>query len=110
MVRGRSTAVKLLARVAPCRALPKRQVAPALPSGDTTNPDVIFTQAGQITVNLTTTNIPQGTTLTVRVATDGEALTAQSTPTDASGNVSATLTVPAGFGTIQAYAEYTVTP
>jgi hypothetical protein len=32
------------------------------------------------------------------------------TPTDASGNASATLTVPAGFGTIQAYAEYTVTP
>jgi hypothetical protein len=31
-------------------------------------------------------------------------------PTEASGNASATLTVPAGFGTIQAYAEYTVTP
>jgi hypothetical protein len=56
-------------------------------------------------VNLATTGIPQGTTLTVRVATDGPAITAQ---TDASG--SATLTVPAGFGTIQAYAEYTVTP
>jgi hypothetical protein len=56
-------------------------------------------------VNLATTNIPQGTTLTVRVATDGPAITAQ---TDASG--SATLTVPAGFGTIRAYAEYTVTP
>jgi hypothetical protein len=47
--------------------------------------------------------------LTVRVATDGQALTA-STHTDASGNASATLTVPAGFGTIQAYAEYAVTP
>jgi hypothetical protein len=48
--------------------------------------------------------------MTVRIATDGQAITAQSTPTDASGNASATLTVPAGFGTIQAYAEYTVTP
>lgn len=86
------------------------QVVPVLPGGDTSNPDVIFTQAGPITVNLATTGIPQGTTLTVRVASDGDAILADSTPTDASGNASATLTVPAGFGTIQAYAEYTVTP
>jgi hypothetical protein len=79
------------------------------PGGNTASPDVIFSQAGPITVNLATTNIPQGTTLTVRVATDGQALTA-STRTNASGNASATLTVPAGFGTIQAYAEYMVTP
>jgi hypothetical protein len=85
-------------------------VVPVPPGGDTTNPDVIFTEAGDITVNLATTNLPQGTTLTVRVATDGPAITAPSTPTDASGNASATLTVPAGFGTIQVYAEYTVTP
>jgi hypothetical protein len=80
------------------------------PGGNTASPDVIFTQAGPITVNLATTNIPQGTTLAVRVAADGPAIAAQSTPTNASGNASATLTVPAGFGTIQAYAEYTVTP
>ena len=86
------------------------QVVPTPPGGNTASPDVIFSQAGPITVNLATTNIPQGTQLTVRVATDGQAITAQSTPTDASGNASATLTVPAGFGTIQAYAEYTVTP
>jgi hypothetical protein len=48
--------------------------------------------------------------LTARIATDGQAITAQSTPTNASGNASATLTVPAGYGTILAYAEYTVTP
>jgi hypothetical protein len=55
------------------------------------------------------TGIPQGTTLTVRIATDGQAIIAQC-ETDASGNCCATLRVPAGFGTIQAYAEYTVTP
>jgi hypothetical protein len=80
------------------------------PGGSTASPDVIFSQAGQITVNLATTNIPQGTRLTVRVATDGQAITALSNPVDSAGNASATLTVPAGFGTIQAYAEYTVTP
>jgi hypothetical protein len=86
------------------------QVVPVLPGGDTSAPDVIFTQAGPITVALATTNIPHGTVLTVRVATDGQAITAQSLPTDAAGDASATLTVPAGFGTIQAYVEYTVTP
>jgi hypothetical protein len=54
-------------------------------------------------------NIP-GTTLTARVATDGQAITALSNLVDSGGNASATLTVPAGFGTIQAYAEYTVKP
>lgn len=70
----------------------------------------VYRQPRPITVALATTNIPQGTPLTVRVATDGPAITAPSTPTNASGNASATLTVPAGFGTIQAYAEYTATP
>jgi hypothetical protein len=57
------------------------------------------------------TNIPQGTRLTVRVATcDGQVISVLSNLVDSAGNASATLTVPAGFGTIQAYAEYTVTP
>jgi hypothetical protein len=85
------------------------QVVPVPPGGNTASPDVIFSEPGQITVNLATTNIPQNTKLTVRVATDGQVIK-QDTRTDASGNASATLTVPAGFGTIQAYAEYPVTP
>jgi hypothetical protein len=85
-------------------------VVPLPPGGNTASPDVIFTEAGDIMVCVATTKLPQGTRLTVRIATDGPAITAPSTPTDASGNASATLTVPAGFGTIQAYAEYTVTP
>jgi hypothetical protein len=80
------------------------------PGGNTASPDVIFSQAGPITVNLATTNIPQGTRLTVRVATDGQVISVLSNLVNSAGNASATLTVPAGFGTIQAYAEYTVTP
>ena len=87
------------------------QVVSIPPSGDTASPDVIFSQGGPITVVLKTTNIPAGTSLTVCAATDGPAICATpSSRTDASGNASATLTVPAGYGTIQAWAEYTVTP
>ena len=83
---------------------------PVPPGGNTASPDVIFSQAGPITVSLTTTNIPQGTRLTVRVVTVGQVISVLSNLVDSAGNASATLTVPAGFGTIQAFAEYTVMP
>ena len=86
------------------------QVVPLSPGGNTASPDVIFSQAGPITVYLATTNIPQGTPLTVRVATVGQVIIVPNNLVNSAGNASATLTVPAGFGTIQAYAEYMVTP
>jgi hypothetical protein len=86
------------------------QVVPNPPSGNTSTPDVIFTTAGDITVDLATTNIPPGTPLTVRVTAAGQVITVQSTPTDAAGNAAATVTVPAGVGTIQAFATYVPAP
>jgi hypothetical protein len=82
------------------------QVVPAVPSGNTNSPDVIFTQAGNITVRMTTANIPEGTILTVRVNAQGNVIHTESTPVDAAGNAEATLIVPAGIGTIQAFSEY----
>ena len=72
--------------------------------------NVTFTAAGNITVNLATTNIPPGTPLTVRITAAGQVITAQSTPTDAAGNATATVTVPGGAGTIQGFATYVPAP
>lgn len=77
------------------------------PHGDTSDADVIFTESGPVTIGLRTTGIPAGTQLRVRVTTSGgQVLSATSTPTDNIGNASATMTVPAGVGTIQASADY----
>jgi hypothetical protein len=80
------------------------------PGGDTNAPDVVFSEPGTITIDLATTNIPSGTLLTVRVTTQGQILSARSTPTSSAGNATATLTVPKGVGTIQAFAEYAEAP
>jgi hypothetical protein len=82
------------------------QVVPTPPGGNTNSPDVVFTAAGNVTISLATTNIPAGTSLTVRVTAAGQVVSVQSTPTDASGNATATVTVPSGVGTIQAFATY----
>jgi hypothetical protein len=82
------------------------QAVPTPSDGNTNTPDVVFTAAGNITISLATTNIPVGTPLTVRITAAGQVISAQSTPTDASGNATATITVPAGVGTIQAFATY----
>ena len=82
------------------------QVVPNAPAGNTNTPDVIFTAAGPVTITLATTQIPTGTPLTVRVTAVGQVITVQSTPTNASGIATATVTVPAGPGTVQAFATY----
>jgi hypothetical protein len=80
------------------------------PSGSTASPDVIFSQAGEITISISTTGIPTGTTLKVRITVAGAVQLVDSTPTDASGNATATVTVPGGIGTVQAYASFTSLP
>lgn len=84
------------------------QVVPANPGGNTNSPDVIFVNSGPIQIALATTNVPQGTVITVRITSSGEVITVQSTPVAADGSATATATVPAGVGTIQAFADYTV--
>jgi hypothetical protein len=95
--------------------LPSVQVASVTHTSGTTvsvpsvgNPDVTFADAGAVTVNLTSTNVPAGTTFTVRVTVVGQALTATSTAAAGDGTASAAITVPAGTGTIQAFADYLV--
>jgi hypothetical protein len=82
------------------------QVVPNAPAGNTNTPDVIFTAAGPVTITLATTQIPTGTPLTVRITAVGQVITVQSTPTNASGVATVTVTVPAGPGTVQAFASY----
>ncbi len=82
------------------------------PTGSLTTPDVVFTQAGQITVTVTATGIPNGTPVRLRITTSGGviALPAQGAAavTLSNGTATFTATVPAGTGTIQGFADYTV--
>jgi hypothetical protein len=83
-------------------------VAVRLPSlGDTTNPDVIFTNAGPIQVTVTATNIPNLTPVQLRVTANGLIITG--TNILSGGTVTFTnIIVPKGVGTIQASATFTL--
>jgi hypothetical protein len=85
---------------------------PQPPSGSTTAPDVIFTAAGEITVEVQGQDIPNNTPVRLRVTTANGVINkpAQGEPEIvlAAGKAIFNLTVPAGLGTIQAFAEFTV--
>lgn len=82
------------------------------PGGDLFNPDVTFSQAGDITVTVQGQNIPDGTPVRLRVTMIGNVINkpaAGEPPVLLSGGTATfTLTVPRGRGTIQAFAEFTV--
>jgi len=84
------------------------------PQGSTSNPDVIFTQAGPVTIGVTGQNIPNGTPVTLRLATSNGVIhlpaTGQPAVTMQDNAASFSATVPAGVGTIQAYATITLAP
>jgi hypothetical protein len=84
------------------------------PTGSFNSPDVIFTQAGPINVTVTATNIPDGTPVTLRITTSSSIITlpggGDPAVTLAGGTATFSTTVPAGFGTVQAFANYNVTP
>ncbi|MFT5131398.1 MAG: hypothetical protein ACI8W8_005034, partial [Rhodothermales bacterium] len=82
------------------------QVAPAVPGGALVTPDVVFEEAGPVTISLASNGLPANTPITVRIAAAGELIEVQSTPTDGDGNASASATVPAGVGVVSAYAEW----
>jgi hypothetical protein len=82
------------------------QVAPALPGGSLTSPDVVFQSDGDVTISLASSGLPLNTEITVRIAAAGQLIEVQSSPTDANGNASASATVPAGVGVVTAYAEW----
>ena len=82
-------------------------VAVRLPShGDTSDPDVIFTNAGPASITVTSTNIPNLTPVQLRVTANGQIITTNGTLSG--GSASFTVTVPKGVGTIQASASFTL--
>ena len=85
----------------------------ATPSGSFSNPDVIFSEAGDVTVTVSATAIPDGTPVTLKgVFADGSSASLpEAMQPDVlldNGTATFTLTVPAGFGTFQAFATYDV--
>jgi hypothetical protein len=81
---------------------------PQPPSGSTITPDVVFTQSGPVQIDMETTNIPAGTQLRVRVTKGSQVMEIMSDPVAANGTTRAALEVPAGVGTIQAFADFMV--
>lgn len=87
--------------------------APANPTGSLNSPDVIFAETGPVTIVVNGTNVPAGTPVSLRITTTEGTL---NLPSDgqppvvmgADGRATFTATVPAGLGTVQAFAELTV--
>jgi hypothetical protein len=83
------------------------------PTGSLITPDVVFTEAGSVTISVDSENIPTGTPVELRITTSGETIELPGdgqadVTTAADGTASFTATVPAGVGTVQAFAEFTV--
>jgi hypothetical protein len=83
------------------------------PTGSLIEPDIVFSTEGEITVTVQSTNIPEGTPVNLRITTSEGIinLPAELDPEvtiGVDGSASFTTTVPAGLGTIQATAEFTL--
>ncbi len=76
------------------------------PTGNTLTPDVVFTSAGPITVTVQGANIPDATPVRLRITTSESVIEAG--PVNLSGNtaVFSGVVVPAGIGTVQAFAQF----
>jgi hypothetical protein len=74
-------------------------------SGNLQTPDVVFSEAGPVSVVVNATGIPDGTPVTLRVATADSVILAG--PVNLTGgSVAFGVTVPKGLGTLQAIAEF----
>ncbi len=78
------------------------------PSGNTLSPDVIFTAAGPISVTVQGTGIPNGTPVKLRVTTSENVIDVPAVNLAGNTAVFSGVNVPAGIGTIQAFAEFKV--
>lgn len=87
------------------------QVVDQPPRGDSTNPDVLFTAAGDITIEVQGTGIPDNTPVTLRIGTVTGVINKPAPGEPAvnivGGTASFTVTVPPGIGSIQAFAQFT---
>jgi hypothetical protein len=82
------------------------------PSGNPNSPDVVFSEAGEVTIVVQGTDIPEGTAVTLLIAGTGTIINLPESgdpavTLDGSGQATFTTTVPAGVGTIQAFATFT---
>lgn len=82
------------------------------PTGSTSSPDVVFTEAGEVSITVQGSNVPVGTPVSLRITSsqgvlelpgEGEIVTI-----GAGGTATFTTVVPQGQGTIQAFAEFTL--
>ena len=85
------------------------------PSGALTSPDVVFTNAGAVSIQVAGTNIPAGTAVKLRLVTTTGVINLPPTggaqvTLDGTGNAVFNTVVPRGQGTLQALAEFTVPP
>jgi hypothetical protein len=78
------------------------------PRGELLNPDVIFSESGSVSVTVRGTNIPDGSLARLRVTTSGGVLVPSAIPLT-NGLATFALTVPRGHGTLQAFADFTLT-
>lgn len=83
------------------------------PTGSLITPDVVFSQAGQIVITVSSENIPSGTPVELRISTSEGVinLPGQGDPAvtlNGAGTATFGATVPAGLGTIQATAEFVI--
>lgn len=87
------------------------QVVAQPPHGDSNSPDVLFTSAGDVTIDVKGQGIPDNTPVTLRVTTANGVIIKPGQGDPAinlvGGAASFTITVPAGLGTIQAFAQFT---
>jgi hypothetical protein len=82
------------------------------PSGNPNTPDVVFADSGEVVIVVQGADLPVGTEVTLRITGTGTIieLPAPGDPAvtlDAGLQATFTTTVPAGVGTLQAFAEYT---
>lgn len=81
-------------------------------TGNLQTPDVVFTEAGDVSILVDSENIPEGTPVTLRITSSGEiinlpAVDDPDVTVDENGQAIFETAVPAGLGTIQAFSEFT---
>lgn len=82
------------------------KAVPAGPGGNISAPDVVFTDAAAVPIEVSATGVPDGTPVSLRITTANGIITAG--PQNlAAGKVTFTVTVPKGLGTVQALATVT---
>ena len=77
------------------------------PTGSSVNPDVVFSDTGEVTVVVTGTNVPDGSPVRLRIVYSGTIVNlpgdGQPDVTMTGGSASFTATLPGGTGNIQAF-------